>query len=603
MTSEVLAQTQETRVATLPTAPGPTPNAHPAALRSWRTALTVADGIMLLIVVIAAVARLVNLGAQPLSPAEAEAALAGWQFARGIPLTAAPASPAYFTLTGLLMSVGGDGDAAARLVPALFGVLTVALPWLWRGRFRPAVWLTAGVLLAFSPIHMIVSRTAGGDAIALFALLLLAVAAARLDEGEGWGVAAGAALGLGLTTAPLFYTGLVAFLPAWWVFRGADPLRRGTLRAAGLAAAIAFVIIAAGGLFYPEGIGGALMLLSRWLGQFGLATGAAREPLLVLLRYELGLFLLGIPAIVSALSADDNVGKQLALWLGLLLPVLLLQMAEPHQAAAALVPGYLLIGLLAGDLMRGELPQTERRRAWLVGGGLALLGMTLLVGIARFTQLGVWTGQNASLVSLAVLAFALAGVAVVVVLAVVAVVVVLAWESPAARRGAFLAAVVMLLYWQWGTGWHLSQTAANDPGERWVAVGTDDDVPRLVGLLERISREVANSDVDLSVFSAVDSPVLRWYFRAYERFETGLALPIDSQADVVITADDDPPQLPNDYFGADFGLEQHEVTDTGAGGGATVDQVLRAWLFHRSSVPVEQQRIVVWVRSDLATAE
>lgn len=75
---------------------------------------------------------------------------------------------------------------------------------------------------------------------------------------------------------------------------------------------------------------------------------------------------------------------------------------------------------------------------------------------------------------------------------------------------------------------------------------------------------------------------------------------------MVITADDDPPQLPNDYFGADFGLEQHEVTDvglTGEGGGATVDQVLRAWLFHRSSVPVEQQRIVVWVRSDLATAE
>ncbi len=596
MTSKVLAETQERRVATLPTAPGPTPNAHPAALRSWRMALTVADGIMLLIVVIAAVARLVNLGAQPLSPTEAEAALAGWQFARGIPLTAAPASPAYFTLTGLLMSLGRDGDAAARLVPALFGVLTVALPWLWRGRFRPAVWLTAGVLLAFSPIHMIVSRTAGGDAIALFALLLLAVAAARLDEGEGWGVAAGAALGLGLTTAPLFYTGLVAFLPAWWVFRGADTLRRGTLRAAGLAAAIAFVIVAAGGLFYPEGIGGALSLLPRWLGQFGLATGAAREPLLVLLRYELGLFLLGIPAIVSALSADDNVGKQLALWLGLLLPVLL-QMAEPHQAAAALVPGYLLIGLLAGDLMRGELPQMERRRAWLVGGGLTLLGMTMLVSIARFTQLGVWTGQNASLISLGVLAFAMAGVVVVVVLA---------WESPAARRGAFLAAVAMLLYWQWGTGWHLSQAAANDPGERWVTVGTDDDVPRLVGLLERISREVANSDVDLSVFSAVDSPVLRWYFRAYERFETGLALPIDSQADVVITADDDPPQLPNDYFGADFGLEQHEVTDVGLSdesGGTSVDQVLRAWLFHRSSVPVEPLRIVVWVRSDLATAE
>jgi len=598
MMSEGLAETQETRVAALPAGPRPSANGRPAAPRTWRTALTVADGIMLLIVGIAAVARLVNLGAQPLSPTEAEAALAGWQFAHGIPLTAAPASPAYFTLTGLLMSLGGDGDTAARLAPALFGVLTVALPWLWRGRFQPAVWLTAGVLLAFSPIQMILSRTAGGDAIALFALLLLAVTAARLDEGDGWGVAAGAALGLGLTTAPLFYTGLVAFLPAWWVFRGAESVGRGTLHAGALAAVIAFITVAAGGLFYPEGLGGALMLLPQWLGQFGLAGGAAaREPLLVLLRYELGLFLLGIPAAVGALSGDNNVGKQLVLWLGLLLPVILLQMALPHQAAAVLVPGYLLIGLLAGDLMRGELPRTEQRRAWLVGGGLALLGMTLLVSIARFTQLGLWTGSNASLISLAVLAFALAGVAVIVVLA---------WESPAARRGAFLAVVAMLLYWQWGTGWHLSQAAANDPGERWVTVGTDDDVPRLVGLLERISREVANSDVDLSVFSAVDSPVLRWYFRAFERFESGPALPIDSQADVVITAGDSEPQLPNDYFGADFGLEQHEVTGVGLtseGGGAVVDQVLRAWLFHHSSVPVEQQRIVVWVRSDLATAK
>ena len=57
------------------------------------------------------------------------------------------------------MSLGGDGDVVARLVPALFGLLTVLLPWLWRGRFRPGVWLTASVLLAVSPIHMTVSYT------------------------------------------------------------------------------------------------------------------------------------------------------------------------------------------------------------------------------------------------------------------------------------------------------------------------------------------------------------------------------------------------------------------------------------------------------------
>jgi hypothetical protein len=76
------------------------------------------------------------------------------------------------------------------------------------------------VLLAVSPIHMIVSRTAAADAIALFALTLLAVAAARLDEGGRLGHHCRRGV-KGLTTAPLFYSGLLAFLPAWWVYRGA----------------------------------------------------------------------------------------------------------------------------------------------------------------------------------------------------------------------------------------------------------------------------------------------------------------------------------------------------------------------------------------------
>lgn len=598
MISEDLATRERHSTATRVEAPAVTlgsANGRPATVRHWATALTVADGLMLAVAIVAVVARFAGLGAQPLSPSEADAALAGWQFAHGVPLTAAPASPAYFTFTSLFMSLGGDGDAVARLAPALFGLLTVLTPWLWRGRFRPAVWLTAGVLLAVSPIHVILSRTAGGEAIALFALLLLAVALARLDEGERWGMIAGAALGLGLTSAPLFYTGLVALLPAWWVFRGADGVGRNVWRAGALAAVIVFATIAAGGLFYPEGVGGALALLPRWLGQFGLAVGATREPLLVLLRYELALLVLGIPAVVWAVIMGDRLAKQLLLWLGLLLPVVLLQAAMPQQAAAALGPGYLLIGLLAGELLAGELPPAERRRVWLVGGGLTLLGMMLLVGIARFTKMGVWTGTQASLVGVAVMAFIFAGIAVIMALA---------WDNAAARRGAFLGLAALLLYWQWGTGWHLSQVAANDPGERWVTVGTDDDVPMLVQLLAGVSREATNSEADLVVYSAVDSPVLRWYFRAFDRFDSGPTLPVNTDAAVVVTTADAEPQLPNDYFGADFGLERREVaTSPQVSAAVAIDQVLRGWLFHRYDTPVEEQRIVVWVRADLAAAE
>ena len=591
-TKEEIRETgSDGRVASLVAAPAPRVEA-----RRWAAGFTVADGLMLLIGLLAALARFVNLGAQPLSPAEADAALTSWQFARGVPLTATPDSPAYFTFTSLIMSLGGDGDATARLAPAVFGLLMVLLPWLWRGRFRPAVWLTAGALLAVSPIHMIVSRTAGGQAIALFALLLLAVAAARLGEGERWGMAAGAALGLGLTSAPLFYTGLVAFAPAWWVFGSSEGLDRTKVRAAALSAGVVFLAVAAGVLFYPQGLGGALGLLPAWLAQFGLAGGMATlDPLLTLLRYEPALLVLGTPAVVWALRHETAAGRQMALWLGLLLLLLLLQSSVPQQAAAALAPGYLLVGLLAGDLLAEALPRSERRRVWLVGGGLALLGMTLLVSMARFTKLGLWTGAQASLVGLAVMAFVFAGIAVVFALA---------WENSAARRGAFLGVALLLVYWHWGTGWHLSQQAANDPGERWVTVGTDDDVPVLMNLLSRISRQAANSNTDLDVFSTVDSPVLRWYFRHFGRFMTGATLPVDTTAAVIVTPDDEQPQLPSDYFGADFGLEQHDVEgdQLERASGAVLAETLSAWLFHNSVTPRLQQRVVVWIRSDLATA-
>jgi hypothetical protein len=129
----------------------------------------------------------------------------------------------------------------------------------------------------------------------------------------------------------------------------------------------------------------------------------------------------------------------------------------------------------------------------------------------------------------------------------------------------------------------------------------------MVDLLGRVSRQTTNADSDLDVFSTVDSPVLRWYFRNFERFTAGATLPVDTAAAVVVTTDDAQPQLPNDYFGADFGLVQGDTTTAeplaGQGWAVAAGEALRDWLFHESSAPVEQQRVIVWIRADLATAE
>jgi hypothetical protein len=590
------------------------PSAVPASFVVRRSPLvarlTVADGLMTLIGVVAAVARLTDLGRLPLSPAEAGAALASWQFAHVGQVTAPVSSPAYFTFTNLIMGLGGGGDTAARLVPALFGVAAVLLPWLWRGRTRPAAWLTTALFLAVSPLHTAVSRAAGGEAIALFALLLLVIAG-----GRRWWAIMGAALGLGLTSAPLFYTGLVALIPAWWIFAVANVWDRrpgglledsgaGQWRRAGAAAALVFVAVASCMLFYPAGLGASLQLFPNWLGQFGLpappSASGLLSPILILLRYEPALLVLGLPAVAWAIWRGSRPGIRLTVWLGLVLLVAMLQAESVVNAVAAVLPGYLLIGLfaahLAGAPSSSEKAALASRPTWLVGGGLLLLGMVLLVSIGRFTRLDLWTGNEGTLIGLAVLAFIFAGLIVILALA---------WDSDAARLGAFLGVALLLIYWQWGTGWQLGHFGANDPRERWVLEGTDDDVPVMLELITGISRQTAKADNDLEIFSLIESPVLRWYFRDFARFQAGAALPVNAQAPVILAPADQQPALPSDYFGADFGLMQRDVTDAVTSPlsiGARVADLLRWWLFRESTAPIEQERLILWIRSDLATA-
>lgn len=216
------------------------------------------------------------------------------------------------------------------------------------------------------------------------------------------------------------------------------------------------------------------------------------------------------------------------------------------------------------------------------------LGALVLVAFGRFTRLNLLTGVNATLISLAALAFILAGLAVVGAMA---------WDNPAARRGAFLGIALLLVFWQWGSAWQLSRWGVNDPRERWVVSGTDDSVKVMTDLLLRISRQTANSDRDLTVFSQVESPVLAWYLRGLSSYQAGAAVPVGSQADVVITPIGTELSLPNEYFGMDFGLERREIPPSGP---SNLSDGLKWLLFRESAAPVETQRVVVWIRSDLA---
>lgn len=551
---------------------------------------------MLPIAILAAWLRFGDLARLPLSAAEATAALANWQFWSAAPLDVAVSSPAYFAFTHPVMSLGASGDVAARFIPAVFGLLTVLTVWLLRGRAHPVAWLGAGLFLAVSPLLVAVSRTAGGDAIALFALLLIVVA--WVNGGRRSALLIGVGLGLGLASSPLFYTGLVGLVIAGLMGgeeRDKDEERNlERLRYMGVAAGVTFGVVATSFLLYPAGLGAALRIFPTWLGQFGLpaSAGAAVSPLLALLRYDPAVYVLGLPAAVWCLQARNR-GRGPAVWLAVTAALVVLQSGTMVNVTAAILPACLLIGLLAAEIARQVDPTPVIGRHTTLYTAVAILGLgaLLLVATGRLARLNLLSGENAMLIALSMLAFVLAGAAVLLAMA---------WESPAARRGLLVGAVGLLLFWQWGTAWQLSRLGANDPRERWVQTGTDDDVSLLIPLLQDISRQLVNSPRDLTIASQVESPVLRWYLRDFAGFEYGPALPINTSADVIITPIDAEPSLPNDYFGADFGLERREVPNAGP---VMVSDALKWWLFRESTAATDDRRIVLWVRSDLARAE
>ena len=96
--------------------------------------ITVEHAIYFLIVIVAAVLRLLDLDLVPLSPSEATEALASWSFWQPDDAPVTIASPIFFSTTVFLTQVLGFNDAVMRLVPALFGISLVILPWFLRHR-------------------------------------------------------------------------------------------------------------------------------------------------------------------------------------------------------------------------------------------------------------------------------------------------------------------------------------------------------------------------------------------------------------------------------------------------------------------------------------
>jgi 4-amino-4-deoxy-L-arabinose transferase-like glycosyltransferase len=305
-------------------------------------------------------------------------------------------------LTSYLFRVFGEGEFVARLVPAVAGSAMVAAMWLGGRALGRVGALTAGALLAFSPLALLVSRSAlpfsaggllaVGMTVALLSYLREPRAPAAFLFAVSFGLAPSSdAVG---TTAAIAVVAFLLLEPvlsresevarAWGVFR----------RSPSHWLSVGLVLIGAvelGITHFGTFVGGLeLAGLDQWADMFALPRDG-RPPeyqLALLLAYDWPILLAGSTALGVFLWRLRRRGARtlasprlfLLLWTALAaLVVALSTQREAGQLLILLVPLALLTGLLADELLP-TLNWAVLRRWWPVAAAaLGLLAYAALL--------------------------------------------------------------------------------------------------------------------------------------------------------------------------------------------------------------------------------
>ncbi len=605
----------------------PIPNTQSRAFTVERAAY-VAIGLL------AAVLRLYRLGLRPLNEAEATQALAAYRFVRGA-IEAAPGGtiPALFTGNVAGFTLLGAGDAVARWLPALAGLVLVLLPYFLRHRLGRGGALAASLLLALSPSAVFFSRSLDGAILVAASGLALAVGLIQyLDTRRpAWLYLAAGALGFGLCAGPAIFGLLLIFLAfglllfvaeklldretgwsslrvGWWALRAEPGDEGGPGLPTKLAAVLGgtFGLVAMTFALHPAGVGLAADTVAAWAQGFLPETGGAPAvyPLLLLLRYEPLLLLLGLVAMGRRAWAarrgqpePQQAGSAfphaafLAFWA---LAATLLAVVAGHNVLLGVVP----LALLAGQSVERAWQWLDRRARWPEVGLVAAAALVLVVflylqvatyGLADNTTtisfLGLTLYASSTYLILAGLALSL-----IVGLGIVA----WAWRGPGVvLGGAWLALLLVLGLYGVRQMWGANVARAADPRELLVAQTTSPQVRTLVAELEQLSVNESGAFHTLPVtVEAATGPVIAWYLREFEQQVVVEELPAPPQTVAALTLAHQDLPIGETYRGQGFALRVRW-----APWGLWGRKLSRWLLFGEGDQPIVDRQVVLWVAS------
>lgn len=543
--------------------------------------LTVERGLYALLLLVAAIFRLLGLGAQPLIPLEAGHAWSAWLAANGDAATLAPApdSPLLYTFSTLLFWLSVPSDAAARLLPALCGIGLVFLLWYWRGWLGRTTALLAALLIAVDPWLTAYSRLADSAMLSIFLGMLtltglLQVANQESEEADAspWRTTTALAFGLLLISGPQAWTLLVVLALFYWLC--AAPVSQGWFRQSGWWVLVAGAAIAGatGWLARPEGLGAISTSLTVWLQQITGSDAAIAYPLgwlgwRLLLEQPLLIFfgLLGLALYRDQLlpagatpAGQGGWSRFLTAWLlwGLLL---------------ALAPGRtpLAIGLLALPLIffaaYGLMLLLEQAQDGVAWRENALLATVLSILLISFWFWLAALGNSGSFDTM--LARTLLVILVLIFLILLAYTLWLDGRQARLTAGALLATILFVC--TISSNWQLNQRFDLPYPDGFFATYTNPDVRQLAANVQTLSAHQRGDAGELAVqveMTGTPDPVLGWYLREMRNLSWVLAPGVvDGQSPpVVITLSQDSAvnQLAASYTGNRYALRDHWLPAT-----------------------------------------
>ncbi|WP_342801646.1 glycosyltransferase family 39 protein [Nocardia sp. No.11] len=266
----------------------------------------------------------------------------------------------------------------SMLVPqVLLGVATVALLWATvRRSFGPAAGLIAGAVLAVTPVAVLMFRFNNPDALLVLLMTAAAWAMTRAvaDGRWRWLLLTGGLIGFGFLAKQLQVLLVVPALALTYLFAGPPKLGK---RIAQLFAAGAAMVVAAGWW---------LLTVELWPADQRPWIGGSHENSII----ELTLGYNGLGRLNGNERGSVGPGGELpAGGNGMWGSTGITRLFEPAQGGqiAWLIPGA-LVALVAGLVLCGRSPRTDRRRAALIlwGGWLLVTGLVFSFMAGIFHQ-------------------------------------------------------------------------------------------------------------------------------------------------------------------------------------------------------------------------